>query len=480
MTEPPVGSWSAPGPSDEPAEELDDVEPTAASTPHRLSPLTPLVRGSIFVVAVALSTWDDLLSGRFGTFALIMISVLFAGAVYGFLSWLRTRYWIDDRELRIDTGVIYHQSRRIRIDRLQGVDIRQPFVARLLGLAELKMDVAGGDAEGSLAFLALPEAHRVRQVLLERRDAVRRERRGPADRPSDDADGGAPGGRPAEEAPSWLPPDHDIARLDLKTLVLSTVFSPETIALVVAAVALSIATYFGGAVVIAPGVPVIGGFAIVLVRKLSAYYGFTVSQTRAGLQVRRGLFERSTQTITLARVQGIVISEPVLWRRFGWAKLDVSVAGSGALNESEGRPAATTVMPAAALDQVLALAEHLLRGEDDVTIDIAAVRLSPPPQSARWIDPVSRRFMGAGHDEELAVARSGWFTRSTHAIRHARVQSVRLSQGPIQRRLGLADVHIDSPPGPVQVRARHRAADDARRIFEDEQRLAQAARVRRG
>ncbi len=483
MTEPPVGLWPAPDPSGdpsrEPAAEGEPEQPTER-TFHRLSPLTPVVRGAIVVVAVAFTTWDDLLTGRVGTFALVMLAVLFAGAVYGFLSWLRTRYWIDDRELRIDTGVVYHQSRRIRIDRLQGVDIRQPFVARLLGLAELKMDVAGGDAEGSLAFLPLAEAHRVRQVLLERRDAVRRGR----EASSSEAPVGGPGAQDGESAhegaPSWQAPEHDIAKLDLRTLVLSTVFSPETIALVIAAVALSVATWFGGVVLIAPGVPVIGGFAIVLVRKLSAYYDFTVSQTQAGLQVRRGLFERSTQTIALARVQGVVISEPLLWRRFGWAKLDVSVAGSGGVSESDGRPAATTVMPAAALEQVFALGEHLLRGDDThVEIDIAAVELTPPPRSARWVDPVSRRFMGAGRDEELAVARSGWFTRSTHAIRHARVQSVRLSQGPIQRRLGLADVHLDSPPGPVQVRARHRAEDDARAIFEEEQRLAQAARVRR-
>ncbi len=473
MTEPPLDSWPAPEPPERPLPEAA-AEDSAARGSHRLSPLTPVVRGAILVVAVAVSTWDDLLSGRLGTFALAMLAVLVAGAVYGFLSWLRTRYWIDDRELRIDTGVVYHQSRRIRIDRLQGVDIRQPFVARLLGLAELKMDVAGGDAEGRLAFLPLAEAHRVRQVLLERRDAVRRGHS--AATASDE-----PAGTPEEETPAWLPPDHDIARLDLRRLVLSTLLSPETVVLVVTVAVVGIVSALGNVVVIAPGLPVVGGFAIILLRRLSAYYDFTVSQTRAGLQVRRGLFERSTQTIALARVQGVVVSEPVMWRPFGWAKLDVSVAGSGGVSESDGGPAATTVMPAAALEEVLALAAHLLRGDDaHIDLDISAVPLTSPPAGARWLDPVSRRFMGAGHDGELAVARSGWFTRSTHAVRHGRVQSVRLSQGPLQRRLGLADVHLDSPPGPVQVRARHRAAADARWIFEEEQRLAHAARRRRG
>jgi len=134
---------------------------------RRLSPLTPLVRGSIFLVAVVATTWDDLLRGDLGPIGLILLAVLLAGGVLGWASWLRTKYWVEADELRVDTGVVYQQSRRIRIDRLQGIDIVQPFVARLFGLAELKMDVAGGGSrEGSLAFLPLAEAHELRETLL--------------------------------------------------------------------------------------------------------------------------------------------------------------------------------------------------------------------------------------------------------------------------------------------------------------------------
>ena len=145
----------------------------------RLSPLTPLVRGSILVVAVVASNWDDALRGNLGPIALLLLALLAAGALYGVVSWLRTRYWIEADELRVDTGVVVRQSRRIRVDRLQGIDIAQPFVARLFGLAELKMDVAGGGNEGSLAFLPLAEAQDLRRVLLARRDAVRAHRPAP-------------------------------------------------------------------------------------------------------------------------------------------------------------------------------------------------------------------------------------------------------------------------------------------------------------
>jgi putative membrane protein len=146
--------------------------------PHhyrRLSPLTPLVRSAILLVALFASTWDDLLRGRPGPLAWLFLVILVAGGVYGFTSWLRTKYWIESDELRVDTGVISRRSRRIRVDRIQGIDIVQPFVARLLGLAELRMDVAGGGPhEGSLAFLPLKQALALRETLLSRRDAVRR------------------------------------------------------------------------------------------------------------------------------------------------------------------------------------------------------------------------------------------------------------------------------------------------------------------
>jgi putative membrane protein len=443
---------------------------------RRLSPLTPLVRSAIVLVAVVFTSWDDFLRGDLGWLAVFLLVVLIGGGAYGFASWLRTKYWIQDDELRVDTGVLYHQSRRIRIDRLQGVDIVQPFVARLFGLAELKMDVAGGDREGSLAFLPLDEAHEFREVLLARRDQVRRT---PAGRIGGGVDSPDRPGRPepAEDRLAWAPPDHDIARLDLGMLLVSMLLAPETIVLVLVVIGLGIAFFAVGAPVVAPTVPAIIGLVLVQLRKLSAYYQFTVSQTRVGFQLRRGLFERSTQTIALARVQGVLVSEPVMWRPLGWAKLDVSIAGYGGGGDADGKPSATTVMPVGQRALILQLAQHLLRGEEEVAVDPDNVRLTPPPRQSRWLDPISRRFMAAGIGDDLVVSREGWFTRRTHAVRHGRVQSVRLSQGPLQRRLGLADVHVDSPPGPVHVRARHRDGAEARALFERERDRAREARA---
>ena len=425
----------------------------------RLSPLTPLVRSFIWVVAVLASTWDDVLGGDLGPIAWLLLALLAAGAVYGAASWLRTKYWIEADELRVDTGVISRQSRRIRVDRLQGIDISQPFVARIFGLAELKMDVAGGGkSEGSLAFLRLQEAQDLRETLLARRDAVK---------------AGAAGTEAAAEQPQPLP-ERVLARLDLRTLVLSLLLSPETGAFILAGLVFGgLFAVFGAVSGFAAMLPVLAGFALTLFRRLSAYYRFTVLETPAGLQVRRGLFELDSQTITLSRVQGVVVTEPLLWRGHGWARLDVALAGYSS-SDGDGKPSASTVMPVAPRPLVIWLARRLL--EHSGSPDLDDVLLSPPPERSRWVAPVRRSFLLAGVGEHLVVSREGIFTKHTHAVPHARVQSLQVLQGPWQRRFGLADLQVDSPPGPVKVRVRHRDAGDARRLLDQENEVARSAR----
>jgi putative membrane protein len=195
---------------------------------------------------------------------------------------------------------------------------------------------------------------------------------------------------------------------------------------------------------------------VALGRKFTGYYGFRLSESAEGLHVRRGLTALSSQTIATARIQGVAVLEPVLWRPFGWARLDVSVAGYQS-GEGDSAQASSTVMPVASRDEVVALAAHVLGGRE-----AGRVPLEPPPNRARWRAPLTAWNLAAGSDPELVVSRRGFWVRRTDVVPHARVQSVRVTQGPLQRLLALADVHVDSPPGPVTVRARHVDAVAAR------------------
>src|SRR5262249_56287989 len=80
---------------------------------------------------------------------------------------LGTRGRVDGVTLRRETGLLRRDSRQLPIARIQAVDLVRPFLARMLGLAELRVRLAGsGDADGRLAYLSEPAAETLRARLL--------------------------------------------------------------------------------------------------------------------------------------------------------------------------------------------------------------------------------------------------------------------------------------------------------------------------
>ena len=81
--------------------------------------------------------------------------------------------------------------------------------------------------------------------------------------------------------------------------------------------------------------------------------------------------------------------------------------------------------------------------------------MHPIPRLARWLRWFDAQTFSWGFDERVLVAAGGLLRRRTSIVPHARVQSVRISQGIIQRRLALADLQAHTTPGPVDVVCRH-------------------------
>jgi putative membrane protein len=427
--------------------------------PRRLSPLTPVVRAPILVLAAIGGSWQQIVSGdNLGVGAAILLALLIGGVVYGVASWVRTSYWISESELRIDTGVISRQSRRIRIDRLQGIDIVQPAVARLLGLAELRFDVASGsDREGSLAFMPLSEARDVRQLLLRRRDDLRSE--APDDAASAD-----------RQLPANDLPERELAALDLRRLFLSLALSDEAIWVGAGTLGLALIYEVTGSFAAVGGlVPLVIGVVIAAWRRFSSSYGFRLSESAAGLQVRRGLTSLSSQTIAIERIQGLVVAEPLLWQPFGWARLEVSVAGYKH-DEGDRVAASSVLMPVAPVEEVYGLVRHVLGR------DVRSVPLTNVPRRAAWRAPLSAWTMAFGQDDSLVVSSGGWWLQRRDIAPQERIQSARLRQGPLRRLLSLCDVHLDSPRGPVRVKGDLRSIDEARAFLDRHLALARARR----
>ena len=438
---------------------LPDGVAAAEDEFRRLSPLTPIARSAIFLAAAVYTGGRQVIEEReFTGAAIAAAAILVAGAVFGFASWYRTKFRITATELRIDTGVFNRRSRRVRLDRILEIGVNQPFVARLLGLAELKIETATTEAEVSLSYLPLGEAHQVRQVLLEQRDTVRAREAG---------EDGAPG----IPAPSAEPVP--LVRVPLSWQVKGLLASGETIGLLVLGVAIGGVLAAGlslGAFGI--GLATFGGAAFSLVRKLVGWWDWRVAVVPTGIQVRHGMFSLTTRTFNVERLQGVRITEPLLQRPFGLARLELSVAG-GMKDSGSGDEGSGIALPVAPRDLVWRLAADLIGA------DPSAVPTTGPPRRASWLRPFGRPWLAFGMDDRLVVSRAGLFARRTDLVPLARVQSLRLTQGPFQRRLRLASVHADSPVGLVNAQGLHREPAEARRLVQEGVERAREARMPR-
>ncbi|MCF2529326.1 PH domain-containing protein [Yinghuangia soli] len=418
--------------------------------PRRLHPLTPVARGwKAMAVVIAIFGQHAARTQETRLGVIVAGCVFLVALLWGLLTWAFTVYRIEDDDLRIDSGVLFRRTRHVHLGRLQAVDVVRPFIARLLGLAELKLQVAGGDsAEGSLAYLRESDAAVLRAELLARAAGVR------------------PDAGEAPERPLVVVPMPVLIGSVLLSFA-SWLFLLPTLGLIVGGVAT------GNMALLLGFIPLFILAWQFTVGRVLRYFDFTVSESPDGLRLAHGLIEHRHQTVPPGRVQAVRLVQPWLWRAKGWVRVEVNVAGYGGGSEDGSENHESTLLPVAPREVALGVLGRILPG-----VDVDAVPLTAVPARARWHSPVRRRKMACGADEKVFVARRGVFRRETDVIPHAKVQSVRRTQGPLERLLGLATVHLDSTPGPVRVTAPLRDAEEASRLVDEQ---AERSRIgRRG
>lgn len=451
-------------------------EPAASTAPPgsdwaRLHPLTPVLRGwrALGLVA-AITAQDGLRRGGFSStqFLLIVVIVLPVSALAGYLSWLRRRWRVEGGDLRLEYGIFTRKSRRVPLARLQAIDVVRPLLARALGLAELRIEVVGrGSTEANLAYLTEDEALTVRAHLL---DLAHRPVGAPPPvaRPS-------PPPESAEPAPaaSWGPQDEAVlATVPATRFVISLLISATGAfaALFVAAIAFATLVTPAAAGAILAGMLPIGA---TLYYKFTVEFGFTVSLSPQGVRLKHGLLDTRHQTVPRGRVQAIRVVEPLLWRRLGWMRLEVDVAGyrSKGAGGAEERAAIGVLIPVAPRAEAEHLIQTVLPG-----LRLESIRLTKPPPRARWRAPLSWHFLAGSFDQGWSVTTYGRLRRITDIVPQDKLQSVRLVSGPVQRRLRLATVHLDTAGRNVHAAFRHRDQQEAAELADALAHVARTAR----
>ena len=217
--------------------------------------------------------------------------------------------------------------------------------------------------------------------------------------------------------------------------------------------------------------PFLIGAIIGVWRQFNGEYGTTVALAPDGLRLRSGLVQTTAETIRPGRVQAVRLVEPLLWRWFGWSRLEVDVAGARQRreNQSEAR-------------RLRALVPVGSRAEAENMLGELVARAPQPtrraPGGTRWKAPLTYHFLAWGDDDRYVVASRGRIRRTTTWVPLEKVQSVRWVQGPWQRRLGLASVKLDVAGKRVTARITDRSEAEARDILAQLPAQARAARLR--
>ncbi|MFD0559687.1 putative membrane protein [Stackebrandtia endophytica] len=453
-------------------EPAGDVEPTPEGTDsagielldqgrQRLHPFSPVLHGikTLWLVIAALS-WQGL--ARFGLTiggALILAGGIL-GMIWATLTWYYTGYQVQDGQLRIIKGVLVRRHRTIPLDRLQSIELRQPLLARFVGLAELRLEVVGGSSsEAPLAFLPLEEAEQLRVRLLALSKRLGADVTVPAMPGIESTDNDR---QPAAAEVADEPGERLVTVVPTKRLVTSQLLTPEVFFVPVAMVATvgfflwqPDMSFYGLAGLITATI----GIMLRPIGQAMSNYDFTLHETPDGLRVRRGLTERRTQTLPLARVTAAVIRWPLLWRKPRWVHARVANAGHSGQRVEE-LAQGSTVLPVGRFADARAITTMALSG-----IDMTEAELAPVPRRAVWCAPIGRPALGAAITPRLFITRSGRLSPQLVGIPRQRIQSVRVVQSRLQRLLRLATVHVDIAGGlGVPAHAAHRDVTEALRM----------------
>ncbi|OON75569.1 hypothetical protein B1H18_22750 [Streptomyces tsukubensis] len=420
--------------------------PDAGPRERRLHPVTPLRRAWAPIALVAGWAVHDpggayqRLSDLATSTLLIAVAIVVPlASIYGILSWWVTHFAITDTELRIRTGLLFRRTAHIRLDRLQAVDVTQPLLARFAGVAKLKLDVVGTNSKDELSYLGEKEARALRAELLAR----------------------AAGFSPQSAHDIGEAPVHRLLRVAPRTLALSVLLSGATggtlLAGTVVPALLWLASHSVWSVLVT-AVPIIGAAGARSVGRFVNEYDWTVGESPDGLRLDHGLLDRTHETVPPGRVQTVRVVEPLLWRRFGWVRVELHVAGSSN----------TLLVPVAPRDEAVAVVSRVLPGVN------VPQEFSPSPRRAAWCVPLWWRGYGLAVTDAVFVARTGLLRRRTSLVPHAKVQSVRLVQGPWEGSKRLAGIRVDTGANKT-VTVRLRDETEAQDLL-----LAQADRSRTG
>lgn len=438
------------------------------SVPYRILENAYRIVGLV-VISALFSTGDGSQGGAgdpgtsflaFGSFVLLGLTAV---AVWELAYVKRYEYRISPDTLDISSGVFSRREREIPFDRIQNVDIAQNVFQRALGIAEVRLETAGGgETEARLRYVSRPEATRIQEIVSERKH-------GETERDPDDADDALFELDSSELAVLGLTSANFnlFGLVVLIFVVLGTPVAAEQVS-----PRLAVLLLLG---------PAVAALALVVLWILSGvqavlrYYGFRLVRHEDELRYQRGLFQQYNGTIPLSKIQTLMIRENVIARAVGYGNLAIETAGYA---PGQGNDDVESAVPIAKQARLFKLARtiedfgdisftrppkrarlrylarytmvvgvlvaalgviHLRTGAlSDWYLGVALWLLVPPGAHLKWVN------LGYHCEENYVITRSGFWTRQTTVVPYYRMQTVSVSQTVFQRRRRLGTLVVDT------------------------------------
>lgn len=382
---------------------------------------------------------------------------------------------LSDDALEVYSGVFARQEREIPYRRIQNVDVTRNIVQRLLDIAQVKVETAGGgQTEAVLRFVSDEDAAHLQSELRTRKRQVTAE---------------------TDDEGAVVEPDTEVLfELDQHSLLRLSLLSFDVRVFGLLFALASVIGPFAGSVI--SGLAGIALAAVILVGAIVLtlllwgagaastyiqYYGFTLTRVEDDLRYERGLLQRYDGTIPLEKVQAFAVEEHVLMRQFDFAALAVQTAGyAPGQGPSHGSEAA---VPLATRQEVIDLATRI-DPDTPFTGDMRDTFTRPPERARRrytiryglaalgltgagailsysiqawpwyvllvligaapFLARATHRNRGWRLGDEFVITENGYWKRTTHAVPYDRVQTVIDTRGPFQRRWGLATLYADT------------------------------------
>ena len=467
------------------------------------------------------------LGGGIGYYLLGLVAFIALWVGLGLLSWWRRAYAVDADGVYLRSGILSRKLRTARLPRIQSVDVVHPLLGRIFGLGQLTVEVAGGrDSRVVIGFLTTRELQTLRDRILDLAagqidlagpavagGAVGASAEGRDTGGIDDAASavGAEGLAPEGAAGSQAVPEqravpmqashfqeYPLYSVDGATLLGSLLRSVSlylSLILPTVVIVVGIIAYVvddppsGGVLALATTFisTVAGAFSLVWSRFNSAW-NFQAAATPSGIRMRYGLTSETSRTLPPGRVHGVGIVQPILWRGKDWWKVDVTVAGrEDRSQDGQNRQFGNLLLPVGSRDTALRalwlvvpdlgvpdpdrlLAQALIGRDDDGVGDPQApagsaergfVRLS---RRGRFFRPLTWRRAAIALTDTCVIIRHGRWRRRVAVFPYERIQSLRVRQGPLARRRGLASLRLDMVAQEVSASITNLDAADAKAL----------------